>query len=250
VKSYNPYSLENKTILVTGASSGIGKATAIECSKLGAEVIITGRNEERLKETLGMLECENPRYIIADLSNDDDIDKLVQDVPQLDGLVNNAGSVKTLPIQFITEEAISEIFRVNALAPVLLNQRLVKKKKLIKGSSIVYTCSICGVFCAEYANSIYSMSKGAVNGFVKNAALELAEKNIRVNAVCPGMVETNILAKGVITEEQLMEDAKRYPLKRHGKPEDIAYAIIYLLSDASSWVTGTSLVIDGGFLLK
>jgi NAD(P)-dependent dehydrogenase (short-subunit alcohol dehydrogenase family) len=127
---------------------------------------------------------------------------------------------------------------------------LIKTKKLLRNSSVVFTGSTSGVYNAVIGNSIYSVSKGAINGFVKNAALDLASKLIRVNSVNPGMISTDILNDGTISAEQLQEDIKKYPLKRYGKPEEVAYAIIYLLSDASAWVTGTNLLIDGGFTLQ
>jgi NAD(P)-dependent dehydrogenase (short-subunit alcohol dehydrogenase family) len=246
---YNPFSLEGKTILVTGASSGIGKATAIECSKMGATVIITGRNKERLNDTFNLLVGENHIQIIADLSKNEEIESLTKKLPELDGCVNNAGIVKSVLIPFITSDTLSEVLHINTIAPILLTQMLVKKKKIQKNASIVFTSSISGVYASIIGNSLYSSSKGAINGFAKNAALELAAKKIRVNCVCPGMIKTNILNDGTITEEQLKEDMKKYPLIRYGQPEEVAYAIIYLLSDAAGWVTGTNLVIDGGFTL-
>ena len=248
--SYNPFSLINKTILVTGASSGIGKATAIECSKMGAKVIITARNEEKLKETLSLLEGDGHQMIIADLSNTDEIDNLVSQLPEINGLVNNAGKTITLPCNFITEEKLADIVSVNMTAPILLFSKLLKKKKLIKGSSVVFTSSINGIKTGSVGSSMYCATKGALSGFVKTAAIEYATKQIRVNWVCPGMINTNILEFGVVTEEQLVEDAKKYPLGRYGEPKEVAYAIIYLLSDASSFVTGTNLVIDGGFTIQ
>ncbi|MEE0892898.1 MAG: SDR family oxidoreductase [Treponema sp.] len=248
--SYNPFSLINKTILVTGASSGIGKATAIECSKMGAKVIITARNEEKLKETLSLLEGDGHQMIIADLSNTDEIDNLVSQLPEINGLVNNAGKTITLPCNFITEEKLADIVSVNMTAPILLFSKLLKKKKLIKGSSVVFTSSINGIKTGSVGSSMYCATKGALSGFVKTAAIEYATKQIRVNCVCPGMINTNILEFGVVTEEQLVEDAKKYPLGRYGEPKEVAYAIIYLLSDASSFVTGTNLVIDGGFTIQ
>lgn len=247
---YNPFSLKGKTILVTGASSGIGKATAIECSKLGANVVITGRNEQRLHETLKMLEGEQNLMIVADLSNEESLANLVGQCPSLDGLVNNAGSTIMIPTQFISRDKLMQVLEVNTIAPILLTQMLLKKKRLGKGSSIVVTDSISGVKIASPGNVLYSTSKSAINGFVKNAALDLAGKNIRVNAVCPGMIATHILDDGSVTAEDLAEDMKKYPLKRYGKPEEVAYAIIYLLSDASAFTTGASIVIDGGFTLQ
>lgn len=243
---YNPYSLEGKTILVTGASSGIGRASAIECSKMGAQVVITARNEDRLKETLSDMEGNNHLVIPCDLSDEGSIDILVSSVPELQGLLNNAGFTKTLPIQFINSVDFNSVLGTNTVAPILLLQKLLKKKKLKKGSSVVFTSSMAGVGHSSVGNAMYAASKGALSAFVRCAAKELAPKEIRVNAVCPAMVDTGILSSGTISEEQLKEDMKRYPLGRYGRPEDVAWAIIYLLSDASNWITGDNMVLDGG----
>ena len=247
--AFNPYSLENKTILVTGASSGIGKATAIACSKMGAHVVITGRNAERLQETFQELEGDGHQQIIAELTNEDDLKRLVDEVPLLDGLVNNAGIGSKTPINFVKQSALQNILGVNTIAPIMLTKMLLKKKKLQKGASMVLTSSISGVCSVDIGNTLYSVSKSAIDGFMKNAAKELAEKGIRVNSVNPGMVDTPINDYSNVSEEQMQADLLRYPLKRHGKPEEIAYAIIYLLSDAAAWVTGTALKIDGGYSL-
>lgn len=246
----NPFSLEGKTILVTGASSGIGRATAIACSQMGAVVVVTGRNEPRLQETLDALEGSGHQMIVADIANDDQIDYLVDQIPAINGLVNNAGITETCPTQFIKRDKLNRVMEVNTIAPILLTQRILKKKKLGKGGSIVFTCSISGTCVCGGGNVLYSASKGAIHGFMKNAALDLAHKGIRVNDVCPGMIDTHILDAGTISEEQLEIEAQRYPMKRFGKPEEVAYGIIYLLSDASSFVTGSSIVIDGGFTLQ
>lgn len=249
----NPFSLEGKTILVTGASSGIGRQTAIECSKIGANIVITARNEKRLSETLAALDTsngQNHQMVIADLSSQEGVNALVDALPELNGVSLNAGIVKTLPIKFINNDDLQEVLNVNMMGPILLTQRLLKKKKIGKGASVVFTSSIGGVMISTVGNTMYGISKGGLNAFMKGLALEMAAKGIRSNSVNPGFVDTNILAAGTISEEQLEENKKRYPLGRFGKPEDIAYAIIYLLSDASSWVTGHTLVIDGGVILK
>lgn len=246
---YNPFSLENKTILVTGASSGIGKAIAIECSKMGAKVVVTGRNEQRLQETYGQLEGTHPAYIVADLSKKEDIETLAKQIDSLNGLVNCAGLTIPKPFKFLQEEDIQEVMTINFNAPLLLTQLLVKKKKLQKAASIVFISSISGIKVSYIGNSIYSASKGAINGFCKGLALELAPQQIRVNTVIPGMVETNIVSGGEVTQEQMEADKQKYPLKRYGKPEEVAYAVVYLLSDVSSWVTGSNLLIDGGYTL-
>lgn len=247
---YNPFSLEGKTILVTGASSGIGRATAIECSRMGAKVIITARNEERLKETLEQLEGEDHCMILCNLADTLAIDGLVSNLHEIHGLVNNAGFTKLSLLQFVKEEDLKSIFQVNTIAPVLLFQKLLKKKKIKKGASIVFTSSMAGLGCTSVGNSMYTASKGAISAYIKTAALELAPKSIRINAICPAMVNTGILEGGSVTKEQLKEDMKQYPLGRYGDPYDIAWAMIYLLSDASSWITGTNLILDGGLTLK
>lgn len=245
----NPFTLEGKTILVTGASSGIGRATAVECSKMGAHIVVTGRNEQRLQETLDLLEGECNQMIVADLSNEESLAALVSQCPTIDGLVNNAGITITLPTPFISRNKLEQVMEINTIAPILLMQGLLKKKKLSKKSSIVFTSSVSGPINAVIGNAMYSTSKAAIMGFVKNAALDLASKNIRVNAVCPGMIKTHILDDGAISEDQLAEEMKKYPLKRFGDPEEVAYAIIYLLSDASAFTTGAGIVIDGGLTL-
>lgn len=247
---YNPYSLDGKTILVTGASSGIGRASAIECAKLGARVIITARNEERLSQTLSQLEGNGHQMYLCDLNNNEDIDNLISQLPEIQGFVSNAGFTKLLPVQFINIDDINNIFQVNTVAPMLLLQKLLKKKKLKKGASIVFTSSLAGLGTCSVGNSMYAASKGAISAFIRCVALELAPKNIRVNAVCPAMVDTGILDSGTVSKEQLEADQKNYPLGRYGTPEDIAWAMVFLLSDASSWITGDNLVIDGGVTLR
>jgi NAD(P)-dependent dehydrogenase (short-subunit alcohol dehydrogenase family) len=244
--SYNPFSLEGKTVLVTGASSGIGQETAIQCSKMGAKVIVTARNEDRLKETLSQLEGEGHSMFIAELTQQEELEKLVGLINVLNGVVLCAGKGMTSPFPFSTRGKYDSIFEVNFFAPIELLRLLVKKKKLEKDSSVVFVSSIGGVDSFQMGNGVYGASKAALNSMMKFCAKELAAKKIRVNTVNPGMVNTKLIQGGAISEEQHKMDMEKYPLKRYGEPEDIAYGIIYLLSDASSWVTGHSLVIDGG----
>ena len=247
--SYNPFSLEGKTVLVTGASSGIGQATAIECSKMGAKVVITGRNEERLNETFSQLEGEGHQIIVADLNTQDDIDFLVNACPALNGLVNNAGRGKSKPVNFLKLEDLQDVYQTNLFGVALLTKGLLKKKKLVKGASIVFTSSISSYMTAA-GLSIYASSKAAVCGYMRTCAIELGGKGIRSNAILPGMVETKLINSGTYTDEDKQKDLQLYPLGRYGRPTDIAHGIIYLLSDASAWVTGLELVIDGGRMLK
>lgn len=248
--NYNPFSLGGKTILVTGASSGIGQASAIEASKLGANVIVCGRNKERLEQTLVLLEGDNNSIFEGDLLEQDVVERLVKETPNLDGVVLSAGRGLTLPFPFCTREKFDEIFNINFFSPVELLRLLVKKKKLNQNCSIVIIVSIGGTHIHSVGNSVYGASKSALQSMVNFTAMELAPKKIRVNGICPGMVNTPLIRRGTLTEEQFQADMERYPLKRYGEPQDIAYGAIYLLSDASSWVTGTSLVIDGGVTAK
>lgn len=247
--NYNPYSLEGKTILITGASSGIGMATAIECSKLGARVVITGRNQERLQNTFNQLVGDGHMQVIADLTSQEDIDAMVKTLPAIDGLVNNAGLGRNKPVNFIKQEDLDYVYSANLFAPILLTKALLKKKLIGKGGSIVFTSSISS-YLSTPGIAMYASSKAAIASYMRACAVELGDKGIRANAVHPGMVETKLISGGTYTDEDMDRDKQLYALKRYGKPEEIAWAIIYLLSDASAWMTGTSLIIDGGRLLK
>lgn len=242
--SYNPFTLEGKTILVTGAAGGIGRATSLECAQLGAKLVLTDINEAGLQETLSMLEGAGHEYKVADLTSQEALDALVAGLPMLDGFVSNAGVTKPTPVKFISNTDLERIMSINTFAPIYLTQRLLKKKKFNTGASLVFTVSIGGVYTTAPGNAMYGASKGALQVFVRNVALEGAPK-IRCNSVNPGMVNTN-LAGRAYSDEDKVKDMETYPMKRYGEPRDVALAIVYLLSDASSWVTGHSLIIDGG----
>ena len=246
----NPFSLIGKTILVTGASSGIGRAIAVVCSQMGATVIITGRNKAHLTETFSMLEGADNQQISADLTNSVEIKTLVESLPKLDGLVNNAGIAKPLVLQLSEIEDVNDMLKINTLVPIHLTRLVLQQKKLNKGASLIYISSINGNNCAYIGSSIYAASKSALTGFMKGVALELAPRGIRANCINPGMIETDLLKSGSIGEEELEKDRLKYPLKRYGKPEEVAYAAAYLLSDATQWITGSSLLIDGGYTLQ
>jgi len=244
---YNPFSLEGKIILVTGASSGIGKATAIECSKMGATIIALGRNKERLLETFDKLETPDSKLFSIELTNEKEVKALLAELPKLDGLVNAAGIASTTLFQFATPEKIRGIFDVNFFAPVEFTRLLLKKKLINPNGSIVFISSIDGPLNVHIGNSTYGATKSALASIARGMAIELASKGIRVNYLMPGQTETPLIHGESITQEQLVQDMKSYPLRRYGKPEEIAYGAIYFLSDASSFTTGTGLVIDGGF---
>lgn len=249
----NPFSLEGKTILVTGASSGIGRGIAIACAQMGAKVILSGRDCQRLEETRSMMKGDGHTVIMADLSQQEELVSLAESLPELQGWVNSAGIPKVCPIKHFNREDVEEILNVNITSTMMLLSMLVKMKKLKRGSSVVFVSALTGAFVGSKGDTSYCASKGAVNGFMKGAALELAPQGIRVNSINPGLVPTNILnlANGLAGEEHHVDIMiERYPMKRFGTPEDMGYGAVYLLSDASSWVTGTNLVIDGGYLLN
>lgn len=242
---YNPFSLEGKTILVTGASSGIGRGIAIACSKMGASVIVNGRNEERLNETLLQMDGEKNQKAVADLSNLGNVSSMVSALPKLDGVVHCAGIGQRVLCKQLEESDLDNMMDVNFKAPVMLQTELLKQKKINKTASIVFIASIAAE-SPTIGNAMYCASKGAIISYANCLSIELAPRLIRVNCISPAMVWTDLIFKGGITEEELKEDEKRYPMKRYGTPEDIANLSIYLLSDASSWMTGSNIKLTGG----
>lgn len=242
---FNPFELTGKTILVTGASAGIGRAIAISCSMMGAIVIITGRNKDRLDETFSKLAGIGHQMILADLSVEEDRGYLVDKMPVLDGLVHCAGVGSRIPCKMVQKEDFRYVFTSNVEAPILLQAEILLRKKLKKSSSVVFLASKAASY-PSIGNAVYSASKGAIISYAKCLALELAPRQIRVNCICPAMVWTDLILEGGISKEELEVSQLKYPLKRYGQPEDVAYLAIYLLSDASSWMTGTCVDLTGG----
>ncbi len=244
--NYNPFTLSGKTILVTGASSGIGRSIAVECSKIGASLVVTARNEVRLQETLSLLKGEDHKYICADLTSEESIQALVEGLPVLDGIVHNAGMADRMPCKIVKADRMRQLMAANIEGPILLQKHILKKKKITQGGSIVFIASRAP-FAPAVGNAIYAASKGAMLGYAKCLGLELAPQRIRVNSICPAMVWTDLVAKDAEQTNGNYDDLqKKYPLQRFGKPEDVAYLAIYLLSDVSSWMTGSQLDITGG----
>lgn len=245
---YNPFSLEGKTILVSGASSGIGKRTAIECALMGAKLIICGRNEERLSDTLSKLEGCGHRLFVGDLTDEAFISSFTDELPALDGVFFCAGVTDTTLTKFISHDKIERVFSINIESPMLMTKWLVKKKKLNSSASLVYMSSM-GAEEVTKGLGIYAASKAALNSFMRSVANELSPRQIRANSIMPMMVQTELVENiTTLSKEDLAKDEAKYPLG-YGKPEDIAYAVVYLLSDASKWVTGSILKMDGGSTL-
>lgn len=241
---FNPFTLVGKQILVTGASSGIGKGIAIACAKMGATVIVTGRNVERLNETLSQLPEGDHKAISADLTKAEDIDRLVNELPKLDGIVQCAGVGSRIPCKQIRHEDIAYVMQPNMEAPILLQSAILSRKKINNSASVIYIASRA-YQSPSMGNAIYSASKGAIVSYAKCLALELAPRLIRVNCICPGMVWTDLITNDV--DKETLEQAQlQYPLKRFGQVDDVANLAIYLLSDASSWMTGGAIDISGG----
>ena len=240
----NPFSLSGKTILVTGASSGIGRGIAIACAGMGAQLILTGRNITRLQETLSALEGEGHSYIVADLTNAQERTALLEQLPALHGVVHCAGVGSRVPCKMLTQEDIDHVLKPNTEAPILLQAELLAEKKLQKGASVVIIAS-AAAYMPVAGNAVYSASKAAMVAYAKCLAQELAPRQIRVNSISPTMVWTDLALVGA-SAEQLTEAEKQYPLKRYGQPQDIAHLAVYMLSDASQWMTGSDVQITGG----
>lgn len=243
--------LDGRKILVTGASSGIGRACAIMASSLGAKIIICGRNKTRLQDTFDSLKGEGHEMFQGDLTNHDVIQSLVEMANDMDGAVFSAGISQTLPFLFSDQDTFMDLFNINFLSPTETLRLMVKNKSLKNGSSVVFISSLSGEEKLAVGNSIYGTSKAAVNSIVRYSALELATQKIRVNAVCPGLVNTPMMGSHneKIKEMVIANQIKNCPLKRVGEPEDIANVVIFLLSKASSWVTGQTICVDGGYSL-
>lgn len=245
MSNFNPFSLAGKTILVTGASSGIGRGVAVACSKMGAKVVVNGRNISKLEATCSMMEQDSSTVIAGDLTASDILPSLVASMPKLDGIVHCAGIGQRIPCKLVSEADVNGVMDVNFKAPALLMSSLLQQKKVNKGASIVFVASIAS-WSPSVGNAVYSASKGAIVSYANCLALELAPRSIRVNCISPAMVWTELIMNDGLEESQLKEDEQKYPLKRYGQPEDIANLAVYMLSDASTWMTGSNVKLSGG----
>lgn len=250
---HNPFQLQDKTILITGASSGIGRQCAIDCSKMGAKVILVARNEERLKETLSLLEGTGHCWYKFDLGNLDEIGTLVEHIREagsLDGFVHAAGIEKTLPMKFLKISDYEELLRTNLLSALEIIKCLIRLGALHKESHLVLIASILSVI-GRKGLTAYAASKGAMVAAVRTMALELASKKICVNCVSPGTVLTPMMQRflSTLSEEEYEERLNGFPLGL-GEPQDVSNMCVYLLSDASRWVTGQNFIVDGGYTIK
>ena len=244
-----PFHLHNKTILVTGASSGIGRQIALSICEMGGNVVITARDKKRLEETFKNLKGKNNSSITADLLNQNDLSALVNHIPMLDGIVHCAGIVKPFPVKFLSEEKIQETFQTNYNIQVILMAQITRQKKINKNASIVFLSSISATH-PHKGGALYSASKAAIESLSKVIALEFYPQGIRSNCLSPAMVKTPMYdyAEKGASKETLDEHVNKYPLGI-GSPADVANAAVFLLSDASKWITGITITLDGGLLL-
>lgn len=243
----NAFDLKGKTILVTGASSGLGKQTAITASEYGARVMITGRDEARLNSTFQSLTGEGHLQFIADLTIQADIDRLVSQLPVLEGLVHSTGISDLAPARFITQAVISKTFRISFDASVLLTAAILGKKKLAKGnSSIVFISSISTRY-PFVGGAMYISAKAALEAYARVLALELAPRGTRVNCIAPAFVRTPMLDEtaGNFSQEAV-DKIEQIQLMGLGDPVDVANTIVFYLADASKWVSATNLILGGG----
>jgi len=242
----NIFSLENKNILVTGGSSGIGLETCKVIASLGGNVIATARNEANLHALINELGSDKHKFIQGDLTSDSDRQNIVACMPSIDGLVHSAGIVMLAPLKFIKEDVMDTIYNVNYKSIVLLLQTILKQKKINKGASIVFVSSVAGLFGMK-GNGMYAGTKGALISATRVFANELSAQRIRVNCVAPGMVKTAITEETInqLSAEVVAIDEAKYPLG-YGDPQDVANPVAFLLSSASKWITGQTIVLDGG----
>ena len=246
------FSLSNKTILITGASSGIGRSCAVQCSKMGASLLLMGRNVDELNRTVSELQPGTKvEMIVADFSKVVDLELVIAEkivtIGKIAGFIHCAGVEKTLPLKKQTSEVFQSIFDINVFAGFELAKIISLKKYKAEKASFVFIASVAGMV-GESGKTIYSASKGAVISGARSMSMELARSDIRVNSISPAMVKTPILEKMF---DGIGEDATQNIIKKHplgiGEPEDVANACVFLLSDAAKWITGTNLVIDGGY---
>ena len=248
---FNPINLQGKRVLITGASSGIGRSTAIYLSRLGAKVIAVGRDTVRLSETLTNLEGDGHHSVVFDLVNCDEIPGWLKDLTgkygQLDGLVHCAGVQFTLPVRATTTQQFDDLMRVNVTAAFALAKGLRQRRVCTDATSLVFISSIMGIV-GQPGISTYCCSKGALISLTKSLALEFSRENIRVNCIAPGFIDTKMTReiKANLTTEQFEKLESMHPLG-FGEPEDIAASIAFLMSSASRWITGTCMTVDGGY---
>lgn len=242
--SFNPFSLAGKRVMVSGASSGIGRQIAISCAAMGAQLVVTGRDPKRLAETVELLAGDGHQSIAADLQDAEDLARIAAEAGELHGLVHAAGVARLAPFRMISKKHIDEIFSVNLFAPLLLTRTLLAKKRILGGGSIVFIGSV-GSHIGPVASTVYAASKAALLGAMRSLAREVVDQGIRANLIAPGFIRTPMLEQLGAGGAKLEDLIDHVPLGL-GEPEDVANAVVFYQSDASRWMTRTFFIIDGG----
>jgi NAD(P)-dependent dehydrogenase (short-subunit alcohol dehydrogenase family) len=245
--------LNNKVIVISGSSSGIGRSCAIRCSEQGAKVALLGRDETRLKETLSKLSGEGHKFYCQDLVEYDKLKDLVsriaEDIGVISGFIHSAGIEIVLPLKLTEPHHFERAFAVNVISGFELTKHIVKKKNVDPdGASIIYISSVMGV-TGQPTKTVYSATKGALISGTRSLAVELARYSIRVNCVSPAVVKTGMSQAMMdkTTSDAVEEIIKAHPLGI-GQPKDVADTCVFLLSDSAKWITGTNIVVDGGYV--
>ncbi|MDZ7743382.1 MAG: SDR family oxidoreductase [Bacteroidota bacterium] len=243
----NAFDLTDKTILVTGASSGLGRQCAISISEHGGKLIITGRKQDKLQQTFDRLQGEGHLMIPADLTKKQDVEELVDQLPGLNGVIYSTGISELSPARFITEESIEKTFRISFDASVLLTGKLLAKKKLIKGNCSLLFISSISTRYPFVGGAMYVSAKAALEGYARVLALELAPKRIRSNCIAPAFVKTPMLdGTAANYSQEAVKKIEDQQILGLGEPEDVANTAVFYMSDASKWITATNLILGGG----
>lgn len=246
--SFNPFSLEGRRVLVTGASSGIGRQVAISCAAMGASVVLSGRDEARLNETLEQLAGSGHQCIVANLVEQEHIDRVAAGAGEVHGVVHAAGIAKLAPFRMISAKHLDEVMNINVRAPLLLTRGLLGKRAILPGASIVFVGAIASEI-GPVATTAYAASKAALLAAARSLAQEVAKQQVRANVISPGYVRTPLLEELGRTGARIDELLEHVPLGL-GEPEDVANAVVFLLSDASRWITRSLFIADGGLTAR
>ena len=242
-----PFDLQGKTFLVTGASSGLGQQICIRISEMNGTVILTARNIKRLNETLSLMAPGDHKILPADLTKSEDINALMAELPKLNGVVFSTGVSIIAPAGFISEEDYSKSFKTNFEGSMMLSNAIIRKKRIVKDScSMVFISSISTQY-PFVGGALYVSAKAAMEGYARILALELAPKGVRVNCVSPAFVRTQMLDQTANNfSDEVVQKIEGRQLMGLGEPDDVAYPVIFFLSDAAKWISGTNLILGGG----